>query len=196
MACLLRPGSGRGWRYQELGLRWMATQEATQSSPWDGRASDVIVVASLQAPASQSDWRRWPVNDGADALPSPRDVTHARKQPPQFHDRGKFAALLERGADDGCLCLANAEHRPSVVSLMAASWPRLRLSPLMPVVDTRHSGIGYLSPIGYEANVANEIRPLPLGLQTLSASVERTPLVAAGCPHDQPDISGISSPYR
>ncbi len=31
-------------------------------------------------------------------------------------------------------------------------------------------------------------------LQTLSASVERTPLVVAVCPHDQPAISGISSP--
>ena len=71
---------------------------------------------------------------------------------------------------------------------------RIDIDTLMPVVDTRHSGIGYLSPIAYEANVANEIRPHPLGLQTLSASVERTPLVAAVWPHDQPAISGISSP--
>src|SRR5262249_21044401 len=32
--------------------------------------------------------------------------------------------------------------------------------------------------------------------QTLSASVERTPAEAASCPHRQPVISGISSPYR
>src|SRR5262245_3150509 len=32
--------------------------------------------------------------------------------------------------------------------------------------------------------------------QTLSASVERTPAEAASCPHLQPVISGISSPYR
>ena len=32
--------------------------------------------------------------------------------------------------------------------------------------------------------------------QTLSASVERTPAEAASCPHRQPVISGMSSPYR
>ena len=32
--------------------------------------------------------------------------------------------------------------------------------------------------------------------QTLSASVERTAAAAASCPHLQPVISGISSPYR
>ena len=35
-----------------------------------------------------------------------------------------------------------------------------------------------------------------LGGQTLSASVERTPADAASCPHLQPEISGMSSPYR
>ena len=35
-----------------------------------------------------------------------------------------------------------------------------------------------------------------LRAQTLSASVERTPPVAAACPHFQPVISGMSSPCR
>jgi hypothetical protein len=39
--------------------------------------------------------------------PSQRDVANTRKQPAQFHDRAESsAALLERGADRGSLCLA------------------------------------------------------------------------------------------
>src|SRR5262249_40219384 len=37
---------------------------------------------------------------------------------------------------------------------------------------------------------------LPLRDQMLSASVEPIPAEAASCPHRQPEISGISSPYR
>src|SRR5271166_2861005 len=40
------------------------------------------------------------------------------------------------------------------------------------------------------------VHPRILRGQTLSASVERTPTDAASCPHRQPVISGMSSPYR
>ena len=43
---------------------------------------------------------------------SRRDVAHAWKQ--SFHDRRQFAALLERSADHGGLCIADGERRRSM----------------------------------------------------------------------------------
>ena len=52
------------------------------------------------------------------------------------------------------------------------------------------------TPRGLAMPYRKEIHDLSLPAQTLSASVERTPAEAASCPHRQPVISGISSPYR
>jgi hypothetical protein len=72
-----------------------------------------------------------PASDGADALSSPRDVTHARKKPTQLHDGGELAPLLERGADDGSLRFGQDEHRESM-----AMW----------VVDDKTSPFGSAAP--------------------------------------------------
>jgi len=55
-----------------------------------------------------------PTSDRADALPSPRDVANARKEPTQFHDRGEFAVLFVGGADLGSLRFGQDEHRESM----------------------------------------------------------------------------------
>jgi hypothetical protein len=69
-------------------------------------ARDAPRTASPAFRSPQREWRaQTPREQGHDegGEVSPALADQSQKQPAQFHDRGKFAALLERGADRGSL---------------------------------------------------------------------------------------------
>src|SRR5205814_8938020 len=94
---------------------------------------------------------------------------------------------LHRATEDERECLLG-EHRPHSFGEPA------------PVVGQRNVGRSSVLPAKAPRRLAVSDREdihirLPRG-QTLSASADRTLAVVASCPHRQPVISGMSSPYR